>query len=135
MKINEKQYKVIEPFLPLQRRKSGIDNLTFLNALFYIIENGCKWRAIPKEFGKWHTIYVRFNRWSKNGVIEHIFESLQTENIIDIRTEIVCIDSASVKVHPNGTGTLKSSGKQSIGHSKGGSQAKFIWLLRLPNQS
>ncbi len=33
-------------------------------ALLYIIENGCKRRALPKEFGNWHTVYVRFNRWS-----------------------------------------------------------------------
>ena len=37
--------------------------------IFYIIENGFKWRALPKENGKWHTVYVKFNRWSKNGTI------------------------------------------------------------------
>lgn len=78
-------------------------------------------------------MYVKFNRWSKNGTIDRIFETLQMENIIDIRTEIVCIDSTSVKVHPDATGARKSSGEQSIGRSKGGSQLRFIWLLRLKN--
>ncbi len=134
MKITELQYKIIQPYLPKQRGNVEIDNLTFVNALLYIIENGCKWRAIPKEYGNWHTIYVRFNRWSKNGVIERLFTALQEENIIEIRTEIIHIDSTTVKVHPDGAGTRKVNGEQSIGRSKGGSQPRFIWLPALPNQ-
>jgi transposase len=111
-----------------------VNNLTFVNALLYIIENGCKWRALPSEYGDWHTIYVRFNRWSKNGVIERIFVALQECGIISIETDIVCLDSTTAKVHPDGTGALKKSGEQSIGRSKGGSQPRFIWLPRLPNQ-
>ncbi|MEW8070679.1 MAG: transposase, partial [Candidatus Thiodiazotropha sp.] len=29
---------------------------------------GCKWRALPKKFGNWHTIYTRMNQWAKHGV-------------------------------------------------------------------
>ncbi len=83
--------------MPKQRKKLTISNYDFVCALLYVIENGCKWRALPKEFGNWHTVYVRFNRWSKNGTIDRIFEELQNRNIIDIRTEIVCIDSTAVK--------------------------------------
>ena len=106
--------------------------IDFLNAILYITENGCKWRALPKEFGDWHVIYVRMNRWCKNGTLDKFFVALQEENIIDIRTEYVCIDSTSVKVHPDAAGALKKSGEQSIGRSKGGLQQKFIWLPRLP---
>ena len=104
-----------------------------MRVLLYIIENGCKWRAFPKEYGKWNTIYFRFNRWCKNGTIEKIFEKLQNENIIEIRTEIICLDSTSVKVYPGATGARKCEGEQSIGRSKGGSQQRFIWLPRLPD--
>ena len=69
---------------------------------------------MPKEYGNWHTVYVKFNnRWSKNGVIDKIFEAL-TQNIIEIRTEIICIDNTSIKVHPDAAGARKSSGEQSI---------------------
>ena len=115
------------------KKKSTISNYDFMRALLYIIENGCKWRALPKEYGNWHTIYVRFNRWSKNGTIDKIFEELQNKNIIEIRTEIICLDSTSIKVHPDAAGAEKSNGEQSIGRSKGGSQQRFIWLPRLPD--
>ena len=36
-----------------------------LNAVLYIVENGCNWRSLPKEYGDWHVIYVRVNRWAK----------------------------------------------------------------------
>jgi transposase len=134
MRITNEQLQKITPYFPKQRGNVAVENLNFVNGLLYILENGCKWRALPNEFGKWHTIYVRFNRWSKNGVIERIFEALQNENIISIETNIVCLDSTTVKVHPDGTGALKKSGEQSIGRSKGGSQPKFIWLPHLPKQ-
>ena len=133
MELTKKQFRKIEHLMPTPRKKATISNYDFMRALLYIIENGCKWRALPKEYGNWHTIYVRFNRWSKNGTIDKIFEELQKQNIIEIRTQIVCIDSTSIKVHPDAAGARKSNGEQSIGRSKGGSQQRFIWLPRLPN--
>lgn len=133
MELTKKQFEKIEHLMPIPRKKATISNYDFMRALLYVIENGCKWRALPKEYGNWHTIYVRFNRWSKNGTIDKIFEELQKQNIIEIRTEIVCIDSTSIKVHPDAAGARKSNGVQSIGRSKGGSQQRFIWLPRLPN--
>jgi transposase len=53
MKIAKKQCKLIGPYLSKQRGNVEIGNLTFINALLYILENGCKWRAIPKEFDHW----------------------------------------------------------------------------------
>jgi len=119
MKITKKQFAKIERFMPIARKKPSISNYQFMCALLYIIENGCKWRALPKKYGNWHTIYMKFNRWSKNGTIRRIFDEMQKLNIIDIRTDVLCIDSTSVKVHPDAAGARKSSGEQSIGRSKG----------------
>ena len=106
--------------MPIERKPAKISNHKFLNALLYLIENGCKWRALPKTFGNWHTIYVKFNRWSKNGTIKRIFEELQKQKIMNIQSEVLSLDSTSVKVHPDAAGARKSSGEQNIGRSKGG---------------
>lgn len=58
MELTRKQFEKIEHLMPVQRKKSTISNYDFVCALLYIIENGCKWRALPKEFGDWHTIYA-----------------------------------------------------------------------------
>ena len=66
-----------------------------------------------KRFGNWHTVYVRMNRWARNGVLDRVFEKLQLEQIVRIRIEAFALDSTSVKVHPDGTGALK---KRTTGH-------------------
>ena len=75
--------------------------------ILYVTENTCKWRALPKCYGNWRTVHVRMHRWSKNRVLQRLFEGLQRENIIKINLEAVCLDSTSIKVHPHGTGALK----------------------------
>ena len=77
MNITEEQYERIAPHFPVQRGNVKTKNCDFINAILYITENGCKWRALPKEFGKWQTIYKKFNRWAKNGVMQRIFAALQ----------------------------------------------------------
>ena len=123
MKLTQEQYEKIKLYLPKQRGNVSITNLQFLNALLYVVENGCKWRALPKEYGNWHTIYVRMNRWSKNGVLDRVFTVLQNEGVIDINTEDVCLDSTTVKVHP--MWGFKKRGKQAIGRSRGGLTTTF----------
>lgn len=109
MEITREQYKKIEKYLPKQRGNVSINNLQLINALLYVAENGCKWRALPEQFGKWHTVYMRMNRWCKNGVLQRLFEALQQEGVIQVRTEALCLDSTTVKVHPDGTGALKQT--------------------------
>jgi len=115
MEITETQYQRIEHCLPRQRGNVSLTNLQVLNAILYVAEHGCKWRGLPKRFGRWHTIYTRMNRWSRNGVLDRVFTELQREQIVRIRIEAVSLDSTMVKVHPDGTGALK---KRTSSHRK-----------------
>ena len=117
MELTETQYARIEPCLPRQRGNVSMPNLQVLNAILYVAEQGCKWRGLPKRFGNWHTIYTRMNRWSKNGVLDRVFEHLQRAQLIRIKLEAVSLDSTVVKVHPDGTGARKKNGPQAIGKS------------------
>ena len=128
MKITLQQYQKVEKYLPIQRGNVSVTNLQVINAILYVAENGCKWRALPKSYGNWHTIYVRMNRWSKNGVLERVFAALQAEGIIRIDVKIVCLDSTSVKVHPDGTGALKKEVSKQSDDLAEDSPRKFIWL-------
>ncbi|PSH02991.1 MAG: IS5/IS1182 family transposase [Acidobacteria bacterium] len=125
MEITEEQFVRIQDSLPVQRGNVSLSNLQFLNAVLYVAEHGCKWRGLPKRFGNWHTIYTRMNRWSKNGVMDRIFEKMQMEQIVRIRIEAFSLDSTSVKVHPDGTGAFKKNGPQSIGKPRGGWTTKI----------
>ena len=53
-----------------------------LNALLYIVEYGCQRRGFPKTFGRWHRIYMRANRWAKQGVLDDVVIALREKDII-----------------------------------------------------
>ena len=134
MEITKEQYEKIEKYLPLQRGNVRINNLQLINAILYVAENGCKWRALPKSYGNWHTIYVRMNRWSKNGVLERVFKALQTEGIIEVKVKFICLDSTSIKVHPDAAGALKKGANKQLADHVVDSQQKFIWSPHLIGQ-
>jgi transposase len=131
MEITEAQYQRIASSLPRQRGNVKLDNLQLLNALLYVAEHGCKWRGLPKRFGNWHTIYTRMNRWSKSGVLDHVFEQLQREQIVRIRIEAVSLDSTTVKVHPDGMGALKKTDRKPSASRAADGPPRFIWLPQM----
>ena len=115
MEIIEEQYQRVAQCLPVQRCSVSISTLQVMNATLYVAQHGCKWRGLPPHFGNWHAVYARMNRWSKSGIPERVFEHLQREQVLRIKTEAVSLDSAIVKAHPDGVGTLK---KRTAGHWK-----------------
>jgi transposase len=131
MEITETQYERIKEVLPVQRGNVSMSNLQVLNAVLYVAEQGCKWRGLPKRFGRWHTVYTRMNRWSKNGVLDRVFEKLQMEQIVRIKIEAFALDSTSVKVHPDGTGALKKTVHSPSAKAAADGTPRFIWLPRM----
>jgi len=107
MQLAREQFTLIEHLLPVQRGNVRIDNLTLLNAILYVAVNGCTWRGLPAQYGRWHTVYTRMSRWAKAGVLDRVFEELQMLQLLKVRIEVVSLDSTSIKVHPDGTGALK----------------------------
>ena len=131
MEITAEQYKRIEDCLPVQRGNVRHDNLVLLNAILYVAEHGCKWRGLPKRYGNWHSIYVRMNRWAKQGVLDQVFAKLQQEQILRIKIEAFSLDSTSVKVHPDGTGALKKTDRKPSANRAAAGPPRFIWLPQM----
>ena len=131
MEITAEQFARIEQYLPRQRGNVSHENLNVINAILFVAENGCKWRALPKRFGNWHTIYTRMNRWAKAGVLDRLFAQLQREQLIRIKIEAVSLDSTIIKVHPDGTGALKKTGRKPSANPAAAGLPKFIWLPRV----
>ena len=131
MELTQAQYERIAPDLPVQRGNVTHSNQQVLNAILYVAEHGCKWRGLPARFGNWHTIYTRMNRWSKNGVLDRVFEHLQREQIVRIKLEPVSMVSTIVKVHPDGTGGRKTTVPDPSADPEAGGPPRFIWLPRM----
>ena len=123
MTITQEQYQLIVDVFPKPRGTVKVSNLQALNGILYVLEHGCKWRALPERFGNWHTVYMRMSRWAASGVLDRVFQRLQQEQLIDL--EVLGLDSTSVKVHPDGCGALRKRGPQAIGRSRGGLNTKI----------
>jgi putative transposase len=79
---------------------TGADNRMFVEAVLWIARTGSPWRDLPPAFGKWNSIFVRFNRWSAGGVWQRIFAALSD----DADFEYLIVDSTIVRAHQHATG-------------------------------
>jgi transposase len=105
--LRDEQWERLEALgLPGQSGHVGVtakDNRLFVEAVLYRLRAGIPWRDLPERFGHWHRVYVRFNRWSKQGVWQRIFEQLAKEP----NNEYAMIDSSIVRAQRSAAGARK----------------------------
>ena len=82
----------IAHLLPRPRGNVVGGNYTMADALLWVCRTGAPWWDLPECFGKWITVYQRFNRWSRNGVVERLFAALQEERIITVEVRVPAMD-------------------------------------------
>lgn len=84
------------------------------------MRTGIQWRDLPERFGRWNSVFRRFNLWSKKGVLQKLFQSISSDN----DPEWLFIDGSIVKAHQDSSGAASSS-DEAIGKSRGGSTTKI----------
>jgi transposase len=131
MKLTKAQYDTVSESFPTQRGNVSLSNLEILNAILYVLENGCNRRALPSYFGNWHTIYTRMSRWAKSGVLNTVFTRFQQKQILTIKIDVVSIYSTNIKVHPDDTGVLKNWGNNPSDNLAEDVTPGFIWLPQM----
>jgi putative transposase len=67
---------------------------------FGFLRTGAPWRDLPRAFGNWNSVFVRFNRWSRKGVWENLFKVLSE----DPDFEHVMIDAPIIRAHQHAAG-------------------------------
>ena len=111
MELTRAQYERIVPLLPVQHGNVKLANLQVLNALLYMAEQGCKWRALPERYGLWHTVYMRLNLdpsracWSGSGR-----RWSWTGSWLPL-----ALGSTIIKLHPDGEGAPKEGRRRRSG--------------------
>ena len=102
------QWTVIDPLLPdpaWLTGKGGRREIhcrrAIVDAIFYLVDNGIKWRALPADFPPWSTVYNYFAAWEAAGVTQAVLDDLRDRvRLREGRTAMpsaAIIDSASVK--------------------------------------
>src|SRR5271168_734810 len=52
------------------------DDRRIISGIVHRLREGCRWRALPAEYGPYTTVFNRYNRWSKRGLWQDIFAAL-----------------------------------------------------------
>ena len=107
--ITDENWQRIKDLLPGKEGDPGRtadDNRRFINAVLWIGRTGAPWPDLPERFGKYNSVFQRFNRWSKKGVWQAVFEALQEPEL-----EWLMIDSTIVRAHQHAAGQKKAAPK------------------------
>ena len=78
--LSDDEWRCIRPHLPHpngQGRPRLHGLRAILDAVFYVLESGCPWRMLPREFPPWKTVYDRFRRWRIDGTRERLNAELR----------------------------------------------------------
>ena len=108
----EAQWRVIDPLLPDPAwlvgkggRPEAHCRRMIVDAIFYLVDNGIKWRALPVDFPPWSTVYKFFAAWEADGVTQLLVDMLRERvRLSEGRTaapSAAIIDSQSVKAGEN----------------------------------
>ena len=112
--LTEAQWARIAPLLPGREGTSGgrgHDNRRFVEAVLWLTRNGCRWRALPAEWGNWHTTYTRFQRWAASGVWARVLAAVQQDDAL----HTLLVDSTTVRAHQHASGARKKTDRKPSG--------------------
>jgi len=111
--LTNEQWERLQPILPPQKPRTGrpaLDHRTVLNGILWVLRTGAPWRDLPERYGKWTTVYSRFQRWRKAGVWDRILKDVQA--LVDqdgnVDWEIHFVDSTIVRAHQHAAGAKKA---------------------------
>jgi transposase len=107
--LSDAEWALIEPLLPPDKcvgRDREVDLREVLNAIFYRVDNGVKWRNLPRDFPCWQTVYSYYAAWVKLGVLEEINATLVAQVRVqegrEAQPSLGIIDSQSVRLGEKG---------------------------------
>jgi len=100
--LTDAQWNQIQDLLPGKAGdpgKTAADNRLFVDAILFVAKTGVPWRDLPERFGKWNSVWRRFDRWCERNVWKRLAQELGESDLAELQ-----LDSTSVKVHVAGVG-------------------------------
>ncbi len=108
--LTDAGWERIEPLLPTQSRGGRwADHRTVLNGMFWVLNSGAHWRDMPERYGTWETVYGRYRRWVREGLIDRILERLHVslDEYGRIDWSVFDVDGSSIRAHRSAAGASK----------------------------
>lgn len=123
--LTDTEWEILGKEVPKARRggrKRSVNVREILNAIFYVLDNGIKWRSLPHDYPKWQTVYWYFNQWNQNGTLERLHRKLRkiTRVVAGKKPDetVGIIDSQSSKTTEEAQNRGFDAGKKNKGKKK-----------------
>ena len=114
--LTDAQWEVISEHFP-PGPNSEHHKRSMINAVLYLVDNGCKWRALPHDFPPYSTVHSFYRRARLSGLWETVLISVVEKTRLKAgRNELPSygiIDSQSVKTVYASEGRGIDGGKKS----------------------
>ena len=99
--LTDAQWESIKDLLPGKPGDPGRtaeNNRLFVNAVLFVLRTGIPWADLPERYGKWNSIWKRFDRWCAKGTWKQIFLAIGVDDLEGELDEIH-LDSSVIKAH------------------------------------
>ncbi len=73
------EWQRMQPLLRV-RRRSKWPLVEVVNAVLYVLKNGCLWRDLPGDFPPWGTAYWYFDKWETDGTWARVSACLTVDS-------------------------------------------------------
>jgi transposase len=77
--LKDAEWTLIEPLLPPAKpggRPRNTNMRALINAIFYLLQSGCQWNMLPREFPSTSTVHGYFKEFSSDGTWARIHDEL-----------------------------------------------------------
>jgi putative transposase len=123
--LNDTEWMRIAPYLPEPNLKGRPPKYTWreiLNGMFYMVKNGCVWRALPHDYPGWQTVYHYFSIFRRTGKWEElnrvIREAVREKEGRKPQASAMIVDSQSAKSAEGGEKRGYDGGKKVSGRKR-----------------
>jgi transposase len=118
--LTDDEWDLLKGLFPTQKRGGKWnDHRTTLNGMLWILRSGAPWRDLPERYGKWKSVYHRFNRWRADGTFDRVLKALQIrlDKQGKIDWDLWLVDGSNVRASRAAAGARKKGAPKTLGAS------------------